>query len=140
MTGERVWKCVLVAAVILSIGFAVRQVLKTSARGEARQPVRPIDLVCGACGRETVARPRSMPMKCPSCGKQELAIAAYCGKCGVTLPLLDSALFVKSPYEAASRYPEKVFPDCPKCGRRMAVKYLATQREEPASNGASPGE
>lgn len=124
MENERLWKGVLALVCVLAIGFAVRQLVAFSRAGKARQPAAKVDLICTACGKETVATlKREMPMKCPSCGKDTLVLAGYCRKCKTTLPLLDSAAYLAGPQAAMARAAE-VLPRCPKCGALMPPKFV----------------
>ena len=127
MSGDRIWRGLLIVALILSVFLAIRQVTKLAGVGKFHQPVRKVDLVCTACGFETIARVRKMPMKCSSCGKRTLVLAAYCPEDDVTLPLLDSNAYIADPIGAMRRYPEKVLPKCPKCGVLMLPKFYEKQ-------------
>ena len=133
MTGDRKKKAILGAVAVLALGFAVWRTLRYSVPAPLKQPVFEVDLICRACGHEVRLKPKEMPMKCPACGERALVLAAYCPKCDVTLPLLDSALYIQSSYLARTRYPEKVFPRCPECGQLVDLKYRTARSGGPTT-------
>jgi len=120
-----VWKGAAAVAVVLAVGYAVREGVRFSRAGRATQPAPMVEMKCSSCGAETSLKVGEMPMTCPSCGERTLELAAYCRACDETLPMLDSAAYLASPAVAMSRATE-VFPKCPGCGRLMVPKMVVS--------------